>query len=342
MEDLLKHVSRSFYLTLRILPYSVRSQMSLAYLLARATDTVADTQLVSIQRRLEAILHIRKSIQDVCEGHKAVLPDFGDFARAQRGIAQQGTPAERALLGSLEMLFDALSGFAADDRIRIRDVLNIITHGQETDLIRFGTASADQISALGTDAELDAYIYEVAGCVGEFWTQMCRTHVFPADPLDDHVLYADAIRFGKGLQLVNILRDLPVDLRQGRCYLPEEQLLKCGLKAQDLLDPGAAGLFRPLSDHYLKKAEDHLLAGWRYTRALPSRCVRIRLACSWPILIGVRTVELLRAGNVLDGRHRLKVSRSEVRRLMLRSIILYPYRTAWNHLVETVQDGGSN
>ena len=28
------------------------------------------------------------------------------------------------------------------------------------------------------------------------------------------------IRYGKGLQLVNILRDIPQDLRNGRCYIP--------------------------------------------------------------------------------------------------------------------------
>ena len=45
LTTLLKQVSRSFYTTLWILPRSVRSQISLAYLLARATDTIADTEL---------------------------------------------------------------------------------------------------------------------------------------------------------------------------------------------------------------------------------------------------------------------------------------------------------
>jgi len=44
--DLLKATSRSFYLTLRVLPAAVRSQIGLAYLLARTTDTIADTELV--------------------------------------------------------------------------------------------------------------------------------------------------------------------------------------------------------------------------------------------------------------------------------------------------------
>jgi len=42
-------------------------------------------------------------------------------------------------------------------------------------------------------------------------------------------LLRDGVRFGKGLQLVNILRDLPRDLRQGRCYLPTERLARVQL-----------------------------------------------------------------------------------------------------------------
>ena len=49
---LLQSVSRSFYLTLRILPAAVRPQIGLAYLLARTTDTIADTELVSLEQRL--------------------------------------------------------------------------------------------------------------------------------------------------------------------------------------------------------------------------------------------------------------------------------------------------
>ncbi len=334
MQDLLRQVSRSFYLTLRILPRSIKTQLGLAYLLARAADTIADTQLVDIRRRREALLLLRNSIQEACEGRMPLLPDFGEFSEAQKAIAGQGTPAERTLLENLEDLLDTLRGFAADDRIRIRDVLNIITQGQEMDLIRFGAASADQIAALGTDDDLDGYTYAVAGCVGEFWTHVCRAHVFQNASLNYDLLFANAVRFGKGLQLVNILRDLPRDLRQGRCYIPQEQLLKHGLKPQDLLDSDAIGRFRPLYDDYLQRSKSHLAAGWQYTMLLPYGCVRIRLACAWPILIGMRTLERLHAGNILDARYRIKLSRSEVWKLMLRSIMLYPNRHAWAQLLD--------
>jgi farnesyl-diphosphate farnesyltransferase len=325
MQDLLKQVSRSFYLTLHVLPRSINAQIGLAYLLARAADTVADTRLVEVARRREVLIQIRESIHATSEGQTASLPDFGEFISAD-----SETPAEGTLLENLGQLLGDLLKFPPHDRLRIGQVLETITRGQEMDLFRFGEATTDRPVALKLDSELDEYTYQVAGCVGEFWTHMCRAHVFPKTRLNDELLLSTGIRFGKGLQLVNILRDLPKDLRQGRCYLPEEQLSKHGLKPRDLLNAEIIDRFRPLYNGYLKRAEDHLLAGWQYTAMLPFGNVRIRLACAWPILIGVRTLEKLRQGNVLDDRHRMKLSRAEVRRLVFSSIALYPFRAAWN------------
>jgi farnesyl-diphosphate farnesyltransferase len=140
------------------------------------------------------------------------------------------------------------------------------------------------------------------------------------------------VRFGKGLQLVNILRDVAADLRQGRCYLPAEELSARGLQPEDLLEPANEPRLRPLYNRYLDLAEAHLQAGWSYTNALPRRCVRVRLACAWPVLLGLETLSLLRAGPVLEPRSRVKVSRRRFRRLLWRSVLYYPWPGAWRGL----------
>jgi farnesyl-diphosphate farnesyltransferase len=322
---LLKEVSRSFYLTLRVLPRKVRAPIGLAYLLARTTDTIADTELVALEQRLEALRQLRERIQGLC----ATPLDFG--ALAQR----QGSRAEGVLLEKCEASLALLDGLPFADRQLVREVLNTITSGQELDLRRFAAASSGTLVALRTDEELDDYTYRVAGCGGEFWTKMCRSHLFPRAPLDDAFLLANGVRFGKGLQLVNILRDLAADLRQGRCYLPAESLAALGLKAEDLLQPASEPRLRPLYHGYLDRADSHLQAGWAYTKALPRRSVRVRLACSWPILIGRATLKLLRGGNALDPVQRIKVSRRDVKRLMLRSVLLYPWPGAWEKMMPT-------
>lgn len=328
-ERLLREVSRSFYLTLAILPRAIKPQLRLAYLLARATDTVADTEAVPAGRRRELLAAMGAAIRDVGQGRGVSAPDFGPVAGA--GSATAG---ELRLLAGFGALLEELRGFGAEDRAEIAAVLEIITAGQDADLRRFGSTGPDRIAALATDEELEDYTYRVAGCVGEFWTRLCLRRLYPRARLDRGRLLADAVRFGKGLQMVNILRDLPKDLAAGRCYLPAGRLALYGLRPADLLDTRYWRLFRPLYARYLAEAEAHLQCGWSYVTALPFRSVRVRLASAWPILIGVRTLGLLGAANALDPAARVKVSRAEIRRLLLRSLLLYPLRRRWQRLFD--------
>jgi farnesyl-diphosphate farnesyltransferase len=357
LTDLLKAVSRSFYLTMRVLPARIRPQFGLAYLLARATDTIADTEIVPVAQRLAALRDLRERIL----GNRSRPVDFSELARsqgAQRKMLQHceaavhdiefskitgsahssnGSDAERVLLERIEDVLGLVSSFTAEDQQRIRDVLTIITSGQELDLQRFGHADGTHIIALQSDAELEDYTYRVAGCVGEFWTKMCRARVFPAARLDDAALLRDGVRFGKGLQLVNILRDLPRDLRQGRCYLPLERLARVRLAPHQLLDVTTAADLRPVYDELLDMAEAHLAAGWAYTNSLPRSAVRVRLACAWPVLIGVKTLTRLRHENPLDAGRRVKISRAEVRQIMGATLLHYPFAKSWRELFERVR-----
>lgn len=322
LTSLLRDVSRSFYLTLRVLPGAIRPQIGLAYLLARATDTIADTEIVPAAERIEHLRRLRERIL----GERGVPLDFSALS------GRQDSAAERSLLEQIEAAITLLQACSPEDRRHIRQVLDTITTGQELDLRRFGGAGAGEVAALQTPEELDDYTYRVAGCVGEFWTHLCRAHLFPRAPIDEPWLLANGIRFGKGLQLINILRDVPGDLRRGRCYFPAQQLAECGLAPRDLLAPANEPRFRPLYDTWLERAREHLAAGWDYTNALPRRCARVRLACAWPVLIGIKTAARLQSENVLDPARRIKISRRDVRNVMLQTILCYPAARAWRTL----------
>jgi len=85
---------------------------------------------------------------------------------------------------------------------------------------------------------------------------------------------------------------------------------------------------------------EHLAAGWRYTNALPRSHARIRLACAWPLLIGRRTIERVRDQNMLAPELRVKVSRAEVRRIIIRSVLCHPWPKAWARLFpQPLEDG---
>ena len=152
---ILRDVSRSFYLTLRVLPRSVRPQIGLAYLLARATDSIADTNLVPWKDRVERLRQFRERIRST----DALPVDFSDLAQ------QQDNPAEHRLLDHSHEMLEMLDTLMPEDRGQVQLLLETITRGQELDLRRFGDGS--KLASLKTPTELDDYTYHVAGCVGE-------------------------------------------------------------------------------------------------------------------------------------------------------------------------------
>jgi farnesyl-diphosphate farnesyltransferase len=309
----LKSVSRSFYLSLRVLPSAVRPAIALAYLLARAADTIADTRVIDRRLRVTHLLALRDELDASRPGRLEAIVE------ATRGASS--LPAERILL---ERLPDCLAGYralAADDRRRVRSVLGTIIEGMTEDLTRFPGEDEGGLASLETRADLDRYTYLVAGCVGQFWTEVHVAHRPRLRHWDLEAMTALGIRFGKALQLTNVLRDLPRDLRQGRCYLPSHDLALLGLEPKDLLDPQAGPQLRPLLVELLNVALDHYEAGWRYTFAIPKRETRMRLACAWPLLIGLRTLDLLaQSPNWLDPAIVLKVPRFRVYGMMAQSV----------------------
>ena len=316
---LLRDVSRSFYLTLRVLPVQIRPQISLAYLLARASDTIADTKVVPRAKRV-AVLRQMQTLSRV--------PELGGLAE------HQSLPAEKQLLERLGDCFDALDRFDEADCRRIQELLQVIINGQIFDLERFPGESERELVALATDEELDRYTYMVAGCVGEFWTRMCMAHLKELESWSSGAMEELGVRFGKGLQLVNVLRDIPKDLRIGRCYLPVKQ-------PQALLDPANYDSIRPEYVKWLDRAVEHLEAGWQYTMEIPSSLWRLRLACIWPIWIGLKTIARLRTANPLEPHERVKVSRGEVYGIMARSFVVVRNDARLHALFQKLRDAAS-
>ena len=294
---LLKSVSRSFYLTIRILPARIQAPIGLAYLLARASDTIADTAEASEPVRLHHLAAFGKMIRD---GASEGLPEL------QREI-QPPDPGERELIAKLDRCFAWLVTLPESDRREIAGVLEKIICGQTLDLQRF--PKGDGVIALQTAAELDEYTYLVAGCVGEFWTRICLAHLPQYSRASESELLRLGVNYGKGLQLVNILRDIPADRRAGRCYLPADEL-----RAANSTPAKPA---REVFDRWHQRAVEHLEDGRRYLAAL--RPARLRIGCFLPWYLGVETLRLLNERPPLETEEKIKVPRSTVRAALLRA-----------------------
>ncbi|MEY2494908.1 MAG: farnesyl-diphosphate farnesyltransferase [Verrucomicrobiota bacterium] len=308
---ILRSVSRSFYLSLRLLPTALRDPLSLAYLLARATDTIADTSGAPAKLRAEALRTLAGAIAGTAPSDVLVL-------LGKSFAALQTNEAERSLIQALPIALEWLESTEDDDRREVRNVLNNITHGQALDLERFGAGA--EVRALETAADLDQYTYLVAGCVGEFWTRICFAHVGNFSERPEPEMLERGVRYGKGLQLINILRDLGSDLRQGRSYLPAEELNSLGVAPEEILSN--ASRVEPLVRQWREKAERGVEAGIDYACAIRNR--RIRFATALPALIGARTLALLRGAGMEVFAQKIKISRAEVRRIMALTALASP------------------
>ncbi len=326
IDALLQDTSRSFFVTLKMLPKAIRRQVGLLYLLARVADTIADTKTGSANHLIGSL----SQYDAVAQGDSKNLPDFSEIASLQE---HEG---EARLMENVGKAVSALELFDDHDKKLMRECLAVIISGQTLDLNRFGPANeSGSISPLQTDLELDDYAYRVAGSVGDFWTHMTYNHLlnrkykfcfskYTKDEIRER-LFSLGIRFGKALQMINILRDIPEDLRFGRCYIPAESIQEIGLKPSDLIDPSNMEKFRPLYNRYLDITDAHLDAAVEYISMLPYSEFRLRAACMLPVLIGQRTVAMLREKNVLDPENRVKISRAEMKNFISktkRSLIL--------------------
>lgn len=216
-ERLLKKLARTFALSLRILPASIRPPLSLAYMLARSSDTIADASTAPAFQRL-ALLR--------------ALPDSYPEKSPDLGLSGD----ERDLVARLPDLLKALA--ALPDAAEIKEAWRVILRGQIFDLERFEPSPDGTTPNPLSPEELVEYTQLVAGSVGEFWTQMCFRHIpdYATKPLEEMLPLART--FGQGLQMVNILRDRRRDADSGRIYIPDERFYPEMQRTAELLKAG--------------------------------------------------------------------------------------------------------
>jgi farnesyl-diphosphate farnesyltransferase len=290
---LLKGVSRSFYLSVRFLPRRIRLSIALGYLLARASDTIADTNQLPAAERIEFLRRFLSAVS---------RRELGDRLHLAACLMAQPDGPEKVLLANIDRVMESLSSTPPAHHRLLNEVLTKIIDGQTLDIERFESKAG--IFALPDDSALEEYTYLVAGCVGEFWTKICLLEWPNYARLPAEEMLGFGKDFGKGLQLVNVLRDYPVDLQAGRSYLPVSNL------EEVVANPTLA---RPEWERWRRRASGYLEEAWKYVIAV--RPWRVRFACAVPVFIGVRTLNLL--GDSLENRPGIKVSRKEVRHLML-------------------------
>lgn len=273
-ELLLRDVSRSFYLTMHALPEAMRPAIEVGYLLARATDSVADTSTAPAELRRTVLALMARAVAGTMEADEAERL----FMYLSGALAQaQPSPAEYRLLRRFGDCLAQAENLPAAELAELRRVLETIIAAQQEDL---------DAPCYTQEAQTLHYADAVAGCVGVFWTRLGYLTMGAdfAVPQDQPLMEEAGLRYGRGLQLVNMLRDAEEDAARGRCYL--------------------AGADPRL---WCDRAERYLRDGIDYAARL--RSFRLRFATVLPALVGLRTLHLLRRRK---GQERVKISRLSV------------------------------
>ncbi len=258
---LLKKVARSFYLTIRLLPAPLQEPVALAYLLARASDTLADEGNFAPQERQTFLTALRARIDTPSTSIDFLITE-NNFKKNGEAPTSYKACAEGELLRALPHLLQRLENPQRDtmETDAIRVVWRTILEGQLLDLKLHGTKFTAQ--------EHDRYLYLVAGCVGEFWTQLGGHHFKNFSKASLAQMMAWGSSYGKGLQLLNILRDAVADQRAGRFYFePSER------------------------EELVTQLRSYLQEGRLYVSALNNR--RLRYASLLPLLFAEETLALM-------------------------------------------------
>jgi farnesyl-diphosphate farnesyltransferase len=212
LDDLLAKTSRTFALSIPLLPEPTRREVTVAYLLFRIADTFEDATRWSPARRMMAL----GELGDLLAG--APRPE------AAAGLAERwlADPPGEQHEGYLELVRETpfvlreLWELAPGSQAAIRHHLRRTIDGMARFVARAQGRERLQLRSLD---DLTEYCYVVAGIVGELLTELyllgCRELQRVADTLRQR-----ARSFGEGLQLVNILKDSAADAREGRSFLP--------------------------------------------------------------------------------------------------------------------------
>lgn len=299
-EQALLAVSRTFALTIPELPQPLREVVGNSYLLCRIADTIEDEPALSEPRRA----HLLEEFAGAVAGRSPAEPFAAGLLPRLSDATAEG---ERDLVANAPLVLGLTHGFEPAQRAAIERCIRVMTEGMS----EFGGGVPD---GLGTLDDLDRYTYYVAGVVGEMITDlMCEYSAEIAKRRDR--LYPLSRRFGCGLQLVNILKDVWEDNRRGVCWLPRAVF---GADI-DLSSPHsrAEAAFVEGLNTLVAVAREHLEAALEYTLLIPPRETGIRRFLLWTVGLAVLTLRRIHTNPRFSSGEDVKVTRRDVRVMTL-------------------------
>ncbi len=205
--SLLERTSRTFALSIPMLPMPTQREIAVAYLLFRIADTFEDEPWWDLPERVDGLRGLAIAVGDPDSECAFTPPAPRAGVDTHDGYAELLDQSAAVLGAWRELDADAAASIA---RHLIRTIDGMVSHLERGQTPR-------------TIPEVQRYCYYVAGIVGELCTDLFwRAAPENAPERSRAELDQLAGTFGEGLQLVNILRDEHMDADDGRCFLPDD------------------------------------------------------------------------------------------------------------------------
>jgi farnesyl-diphosphate farnesyltransferase len=209
LADLLEKTSRTFALSIPVLPEPTRSEVRIAYLLFRIADTFEDASHWPPEERIRAIA----DFNGLLSGYSRARAESLSRAWVERGVARHA--GYRELISEVPFVLESFFALSPGAIPPIREHVVRSADGMASIVAR---TRGGQLT-LSSIPDLKDYCYIVAGIVGEMLTELFLLDRSALSGVAGY-LRERAATFGEALQLVNILKDSATDAREGRQYLP--------------------------------------------------------------------------------------------------------------------------
>jgi len=309
-------VSRTFALSIRLLPGRLEYPVLIAYLLCRLADTIEDGT------------HLAPAEKQALLGHLSTCLEEGAGEIWTGGTAFAGAPGDEArLVREAARVLREFNRLPAPVRAVVRPWVQAMCAGM-AEFIGRAASCPTAPAVFATVGDLERYCYYVAGTVGRLLTGLFQLETPGLERAAAAALGPLGESFGLGLQLTNIVKDVHDDRERGLIYLPWEVCRQHGISPQQLFAPEHRAAAGRVVSSLMDRARTHLDNGLAYCTALPSTEYRIRLFCLSALYFAARTLRRAAADPLLlEPGHKVKITRPEVYRTLAATALAAPSDT---------------
>jgi len=278
---ILESVSRTFALTIPLLPANLEKVVGNTYLLCRIVDTIEDAVCIDPKTKQVLSTLFVKTVLDSSYSEKFVKESL---------IALLNHPNhdEKDLIKNIPRVLRVLQSCDEKQHHAVAQCVQIMSEGMSYFHVRQNQAGLEDLK------EFEKYCYVVAGVVGEMLTTVFALHsaAFAKAISGKESL---AIAFGQALQMTNILKDSPEDRLRGVSWKPK------GIDQTELL----------VIAH--QKLEDSL----RYIYCIPKSEPGIRQFCFLAFGLAVLTLKQIAKRHQFQESAEVKLTRAQVSRFYI-------------------------